>query len=313
MERGQGVVLDNNGLGKRLAMEEIVSAANMPVENPATSMMRLTEQEFESIRKLVYDRFGINLTPAKKSLVVGRLQKILRSRGIQSFSQYYDMLQKDGSGKLLSEFVNRISTNYTYFEREKDHFEFFEKTALPEADQRHKSKNQRDLRVWCAGCSTGEEAYTLVMRMMDYFGAEYSRWNAGLLATDISADALGVAAAGLYPDERISQLPVAVRNKYFIRRPEGQWAVSDRIKKEIVFRRFNLMNSTFPFKKPFDVIFCRNVMIYFDSPTRKALVGRFCDCLVPGGYLFIGHSESLGRDLRRLEYVMPAVYRRKEV
>ncbi|MBI9076743.1 MAG: protein-glutamate O-methyltransferase CheR [Desulfatibacillum sp.] len=294
-------------------MNETINTAQMPAENPVTSMMHLSDNEFESIRKLVYDRFGINLTPAKRSLVVGRLQKILRSRGIGSFSQYYDMLQRETSGKMLSEFVNRISTNYTYFEREKDHFEFFEKTALPEADRRHKARSEKDLRVWCAGCSTGEEAYTLVIRMMDYFGAEYSRWNAGLLATDISADALEVAAAGMYPDERVSPLPAAVRNKYFVKRPEGQWAVHERVKKEITFRRFNLMNSAFPFKNPFDVIFCRNVMIYFDSPTRKALVGRFCDCLVPGGYLFIGHSESLGRDLRRLEYVMPAVYRRKEV
>lgn len=293
-------------------MEQTINDADMPEDRSPTSMMRLTDKEFESIRKMVYDRFGINLTPAKRSLVVGRLQKILRSRSIPTFSAYYDMLQKDGSGKLLSEFVNRISTNYTYFEREKDHFEFFTKTALPEAEKRHKAKKELDLRVWCAGCSTGEEAYTLVIRMLDFFEGEYSRWNAGLLATDISADALSVAAKGLYSDERVAQLPAAIRNKYFSRRPDGQWSVVDKVKKEIVFRRFNLMNTQFPFRKPFDVIFCRNVMIYFDSPTRKALVSRFCDCLTPGGYLFIGHSESLGRDLRRLEYVMPAVYRRKE-
>ncbi len=294
-------------------MNQTSTAVQEPNEHQVKAMMPLSDKDFEAIRSLVYDRFGINLTSAKRSLVVGRLQKILRARGILSFGEYYNQLKNDQSGRLLSEFVNRISTNYTYFEREKDHFEFYEKTALPEAVQRHKMQNDKDLRVWCAGCSTGEEAYTLVMRMMDFLGGEYSRWNAGLLATDISAEVLDIATAGIYPDDRVSQLPPAARNKYFTKRPDGQWSVLEKLKKEIVFRRFNLMNKQFPFKKPFDVIFCRNVMIYFDPPTRKALVSRFCDCLTPGGYLFIGHSESLGRDMRRLEYVMPAVYRRKEV
>ena len=274
-------------------------------------MMTITDDEFQAIRRLVYDRFGINLTEQKRSLVVGRLQKVLRTYGFSSFAHYFDHLLKDPTGKVLSELVNRLSTNHTFFGREQDHFDFFVKTALPEAVLRHKERRSRDLRVWSAGCSSGEEPYTLVMLMMEYFGTEYRSWNAGILATDISATALETAREGVYPEERLKLLSEALKRKYFRKASEGQWTVVEEVKRELTFRRFNLMNRTFPFKKSFDIIFCRNVMIYFDQKTRDELVSRFYQWTMEGGYFFIGHSESLRRDRCPYEYVMPAVYRKR--
>jgi chemotaxis protein methyltransferase CheR len=212
----------------------------------------------------------------------------------------------------LGELINRISTNHTFFFREKSHFDFFSRVTLPQAVERLKKRNTKDLRIWCAGCATGEEAYTLVMLLLEFFGTQYGAWDAGLLATDISTAALGTAQAGVYPAERTTLIPGDFKRKYFKKNPAGDWAVEDRLKKEIVYRRFNLMNEQFPFKKPFSAIFCRNVMIYFDQPTRDALVRRFYNHTEPGGYLFIGHAESLRRDSCPYEYVEPAIYRKRE-
>ncbi len=274
------------------------------------AMMTLTDEEFGRIRDLVYAHFGIRLTPEKKCLVVGRLQKLLRQRGFESFGAYLDFLEQAPTPENLSELVNRISTNHTFFFREREHFDYLVHHALPAVMALLKPHNTRDLRVWCAACASGEEAYTLMMLIMDLLGAEYSAWNAGLLATDISEKALAVARAGTYPADRLQAVPAELRQRHFQRLPAGEWQVALRVRREIVFRRFNLMNAVFPFKKPFHVIFCRNVMIYFDAPTRDALARRLFQALAPGGYLFIGHSETLGRDKTPFEYLGPAMYRR---
>ncbi len=148
------------------------------------------------------------------------------------------------------------------------------------------------------------------MLMMEYLGNEYSSWDAGILATDISERALSMARKGVYSADHVSQLPGNLQRKYFTLARPGEMAVVDKIKREATFRRFNLMNSSFPFKKPFQMIFCRNVMIYFDQPTRDALVGRYHQHTEPGGYLFIGHSETLGRSQSRYQYIQPALYRK---
>ena len=273
-------------------------------------MMPISDKEFGEVRTLVYNRFGINLTEQKRGLVVGRLQSLLRAKGFASFSDYTQYIAADRTGQALVELVNRISTNYTYFYRENTHFDFFTKTVLPQWTNVLKQGDRRDLRVWSAGCSTGQEPYGLVMLMMEFFGGEYPLWDAGVLATDISADALRSAINGVYPAEQIQLLPKTLSTKYFVRSGEGQWRVNERVKKEVTFRLFNLMNEKFPFKKPFHVVFCRNVMIYFDARTRENLVRKFYENIAPGGYFFIGHSESLGRTESPFEYVMPAVYRR---
>ncbi|MCA1797467.1 MAG: protein-glutamate O-methyltransferase CheR, partial [Geobacteraceae bacterium] len=253
---------------------------------------------------------GINLTAQKRSLLVGRLQKMLRTNKIDTFEDYYRFLEKDTSGKAVSDLINLISTNYTYFNREKDHFDHFLNTALPNICEEIRNRGEKNLRVWCSGCSTGEEAYTLLMLMHEYLGSEYPRWDAGLLATDISERVLGTAREGIYPADKVASLPENLQRKYFTRLPTGQMQVSEKIRREVTFRRFNLMNTTFPFKRPFHIIFCRNVMIYFDQTTRDALVQRFHRFLEPKGYFFIGHSETLGRDSKLFRYIMPAVYQK---
>jgi chemotaxis protein methyltransferase CheR len=283
-----------------------MSLKTAPVSEPGIS-----DREFKIIRTLVYENFGISLGDQKKSLVTGRLQKVLRQRRMPDFKTYLEWLQADRSGEALEELANRISTNHTFFWRENSHFNHFAENALPEIVARRRREGG-NLRFWCAGCSTGEEPYTLVMLMKQVLGADYRTLKPLMLATDISAVALRTAMRGVYNDDRLKQMPPGLRNKYFARGTDRQsWQVVDEVRCEVVYRRHNLMESTFPFRNPFDAVFCRNVMIYFDKPTRDALVARFHRHTVAGGYLYIGHSETLGRDGSLYEYVMPAAYRRK--
>ena len=274
-------------------------------------MMPITDAEFRAIRDLVYDRFGITLSDQKKNLVVGRLQKILRERGMKTFKEYYDSLLADKTGQAISELANRITTNHTFFFRESDHFDFFKSDILPWMLQRHKAMNSNDLRIWCAAASSGEEPYTLIITLLEHFGQEYKNWDCGLLATDVSEKALAAAVRGVYDVNRLQGVSPAILSKYFKKVSEG-YEVIDKVKKEVTYRRFNLMNKTLPFKKPFDCIWCRNVMIYFDQETKIDLVNRMYKQTVNGGYLLIGHSETLGRDQTPWKYVKPAVYRKEE-
>ncbi len=273
-------------------------------------MITINDHEFVTIRDIVYRNFGIHLSKEKKTLVIGRLYKYLKQSEFGSFSEYCDHLQTDRTGKALNELVNRITTNFTYFYREHTHFEFFLSKILPGVVEKLKNENSNDIRVWCAGCATGEEPYTLAIIMLEFFGHRYHAWDAGVLATDISEKALRKAMAGVYSEDSLRKLPPKIRQKYFSRMNTGQWQLSSTVKNEVLFRRFNLMNPKFPFKKPFHTIFCRNVMIYFDHPTRLQLIRKFHDFLVPGGYLIVSHSESLGRSQELYRYVIPGVYRK---
>jgi chemotaxis protein methyltransferase CheR len=284
------------------------SVAAFPDSN---MLMRITDEEFGLLRSLIYKRFGINLTDQKRSLLVGRLQKVLRQTGHTSFKSYYDALLEDSTEQALSQLVDRISTNHTYFYREKSHFDFFIETALPRLKPVLERQNNRDIRIWCAGCSSGEEAYMLLMLLREYFGSQYSRWDGGILATDISSRVLDVARRGIYAEDRLRMLPEHLRRKYFRQLSGGQYEVVDDLRQEATFRRFNLMNDVFPFKKPFHIIFCRNVMIYFDDPTRKTLVAKFHKHTADGGYFFLGHSETLGRGQSLFKYLAPAVYQKQ--
>ncbi|MBN1956810.1 MAG: protein-glutamate O-methyltransferase CheR [Desulfuromonadales bacterium] len=292
-----------------MAFESPHTTSGSPANNAAT-MMAISDQEFDALRSLIYTRFGINLTDEKRSLLVGRLQKMIRDNQLGSFQNYYDYLKSDSSGKAVSDLINLVSTNYTYFNREKDHFDYFQKTALPAVCERLKKQNRKDLRIWCAGCSTGEEPYTLLMLMHEHLGAQYSQWDAGILATDISERVLATAEQGIYAADKVASLPEALQRKYFKKLADGRLQVDEKIRREVTFRRFNLMNQTFPFKKPFQIIFCRNVMIYFDQQTRNALVQRFSNSMEPAGYFFIGHSETLGRDSEFFHYLLPAAYQK---
>ncbi|HFQ80386.1 MAG TPA: protein-glutamate O-methyltransferase CheR [Desulfobacterales bacterium] len=279
---------------------------------PVNDNIAINNEEFKLLRDLVYERFGINLTETKRDLVVSRLQNVLQLQDFDSFKSYYQYLITDRTNQGLNELINHISTNFSYFYRENAHFDFFSRQALPQLIEKLRQRNSYDIRLWTAGCSTGEEPYMLIMLMMEHLGLDYGNWDAGMLATDISERVLKTAAKALYPLDRIERVPAHIRQRYFKTAGNGMAAVSRKVKEDITLRRFNLMNP-FPFKKPFQMIFCRNVMIYFDKPTRDRLIKRFHQILEPGGYLFIGHSESLGRTQKLYKYVIPACYQKLEV
>lgn len=282
-----------------------------PVEIISQSWITITENEFIALSNLVYDKIGIQLTDQKKTLLVGRLQKLLRAYRFKSFQEYYNYLINEKSGKAISELANYISTNHTFFYREHEHFEFFYKFALPEIEQKLKKSKTKDIRIWSAGCSSGEEPYTLIMLMLEYFGKEYKNYDAGILATDISEKALKYAIEGIYLDEKVNSLPDNYKKKYFTKNSDGTWKIADIIKKEVTFRKFNLISEVYPFKKKFDIIFCRNVMIYFDDITREKLVEKFYNFTAPMGYFFIGHSETLNRTKSQFKFIMPALYQKQ--
>jgi len=273
------------------------------------NMITITDKEFYKLSDFIKANYGINLSEKKRTLVVGRLQNILMEKNFASFSQYFDYVMKDKTGEAIKILISKITTNHTYFMRETEHFKYLKTVALPYWYE--KMKKNKDLRIWSAGCSSGEEPYTLAMIISDFLGDEKKLWDTKILATDISMKVLNKAKTGIYSDESIESVPKLWRNVYFRGAGNENSIVEERIKNEVVFRTFNLMNKEFPFKKKFHIIFCRNVMIYFDAETKRDLVNRFYEHTEQGGYLFIGHSESLNREETKYKYIMPAVYRKE--
>jgi chemotaxis protein methyltransferase CheR len=269
----------------------------------------ITEKEYHRIRDYIKVNFGINLGEEKRSLIYSRLHSVIVQKGFNNFTQYFDYLVADKSGAAVTQFIDKVTTNHTFFQRETDHFDYFRDTVLPQIEAKHKA--DRDVRVWCAGCSSGEESCQLEMILQDYFGGKPEKWDTQLLATDISTQVLEKAVAGVYPAESVSALPPKWRNEYFTKLDNERCAVSSKIKSQITYRKLNLMDDAFPFKKQMQAIFCRNVMIYFDNETRDSLVEKFYDLTEPGGYLFIGHSESLNNTSAKYKYIKPAIYRKQ--
>ncbi len=272
--------------------------------------MKMTSAEFERVRYLVSGYFGIRLPIEKKSLVISRLQGWLIKNGFKTFTEYLDQVESDRSGKELGCLIDRVATNHTFFFREPAHFNFFTETVLPGIVCDLRKKGSNDLRLWSAGCSGGDEAYSFMICLMEYFAEKYRDWNAGILATDISEKMLKEARLGQYNDKRTSEVPKRYMARYFRRIDHETHEILEEVKQEVTFRRLNLKNSDVEFKKPFDVISCRNVMIYFDQTIKDQVVRFFYSQTKPGGYLFVGHSESLNRQLCPYEYVQPGIYRK---
>lgn len=270
----------------------------------------ITDREFKQLSNLIYTQFGIHLPEAKRGLLVRRLQNLLKCQRFTRFSDYYQHLVQNPSDGKFSELVNRISTNYTFFYREPAHFDYFAQHVIPELEKNHLANHSRDVRIWCAAASSGEEPYTLAILMMENLGSNYSLWDAGILGTDISEKALSKALVGRYLEDEFEHMPNFLQNKYFNLVAPQTYEVIPALKREVTYRRFNLINQSYPFKKPFDVIFCRNVMIYFDGPTKDRVVHHLHRNLRVGGYLFIGHSESIMQHNELFKYIMPAVYRK---
>ncbi|MBN9662912.1 MAG: protein-glutamate O-methyltransferase CheR [Acidobacteria bacterium] len=278
----------------------------MPPETiPVIAGQTVQPVEYRKIQSLTYQVAGIDLRDGKEALVASRLHKRMRELGLTDVSRYLHVVEADRTGLELITLIDALTTNFTSFLREPQHFDFLRGVIVP-ALSMHDS-----LRIWSAGCSTGEEPYSILFHLAQ---ALEGKRLAGveLLATDISTRALGVASSGIYPAERMKELPEAWRKRFFQRgvgEQEGMVRVREEWRSRVRFRRLNLMEE-FNSVPAMNVIFCRNVMIYFDKPTQQRLVRRFAERLEPGGWLLIGHSEGLMGMEHELTYVMPAVYRK---
>lgn len=269
-------------------------------------MIQIKDKEFTTLVDYLLKNYGINLSK-KRSLIESRMNNTLNRRGYTNFSDYLEYVYNDKTGEEISTLINLLTTNHTYFNRESLHFDYFKSTVLPWLEANNKDK---DLRIWSAGCSSGEEPYTLTMIMNEYFGKKMSLWDTKILATDISMKALNKAQQGIYGSDSISKLPNMLKEKYMTRVDDDKYSINKEIKNNVIFRKFNLMEDQFPFKRKFHVIFCRNVMIYFKQDTKQKLVDKFYQMTENGGYLFIGHSEAIHRDKTSYNYIMPSVYRK---
>lgn len=271
----------------------------------------INEKEYNLFARLILEKSGIDLGSDKKELVKARLMKRLRFYGFRSFRKYYEYLMNDSSEDETAELLDAISTNVTSFFREKQHFDFFSQESLPKIVSRKSNERSNKILIWSAAAATGEEAYSLVISLMEGL-EDPSSWNLKILATDISRKSLAAAQNGLYSGEKIQQVPSILRAKYFIKESGSadSYRVKDELRQIAVFRRFNLISDTFPVRLKFDAIFCRNVMIYFNKSSQEILINNLYNCLFPKGYLFIGHSESLIGINNPFVNLAPAVYMR---
>jgi chemotaxis protein methyltransferase CheR len=271
----------------------------------------LTEADFRRVSELVYRHCGINLHDGKEQLVRARMAKRLREGGFRSLSDYLDHVLSDASGTELATLIDAMSTNLTSFYRESDHFIYLAETALPELIRQKTNSHDNRIRLWSAGCSTGQEPCTLAMTLLDAI-QDAARWDIRILATDISTKVLKAARTAFYDKSQLEALPEKYRRRFFhscVVDGEKGFAVTPEALELISYRHLNLMEP-WPFTGPFDFIFCRNVMIYFDKPTQEKLINRFWDLLVPNGVLFTGHSESLTGVQHKFHYLRPTIYRK---
>lgn len=272
----------------------------------------LSTQLFHQFSQLVYQQCGINLHEGKRELLQARLNKRLRATGVQSYQDYYRFVTSPDNQAEIIQFLDCISTNLTYFFREPKHFEFLEQVAMPELLASKRTTRNTRIRLWSAACSTGEEPYSLAMCVLPHL-SEAEKRDFRILGTDISTRVLEIARKGLYAKDRVGKVPGGLRKQFFQRRDgadgEVYYEVAPALKQTVVFRRLNL-KERYPFSGPFDYIFCRNVMIYFDKATQQELIQNMAGYLSPGGYLFVGHSESLTGLQHSLNYVRPSVYQK---
>ncbi|HEY0185776.1 MAG TPA: protein-glutamate O-methyltransferase CheR [Rhodopila sp.] len=267
----------------------------------------LQDGDFQKISHLVLTTTGIVISDRKRAFIQGRLGRRLRALGLANFRDYCHVLDGPDGEAERRVLVNAITTNHTAFFREPHHFDFLAKTVLPEIF-RSDAKSSRRLRIWSAGCSTGEEPYTIAMILRDGQWP-LCDWDARILATDLDTNVLGHATAGIYDAERIQSIPPNFRQRYVVEQPDGFGSMNPSLQSLITFKPLNLL-SEWPMHGPFDVIFCRNVVIYFDKPTQRRLFDRYADLLKPGGWLMVGHSESLQKLTNRFELTGRTIYRR---
>lgn len=260
-------------------------AASLPSREAGVREFAFSTTDFERVRKLIYQHAGISLSPVKQDMVYSRLARRLRATGKSSFAEYLDALEKHG-GDEWERFVNSLTTNLTSFFREPHHFPIF-------AEHMRKLGSKRPIRIWCSAASTGEEPYSIAMTVAETFGANAS--HVSIIASDLDTNVLATAKKGVYPIERVEKLSPERLRKFFLRgtgAQEGYVSVRPELKQMIEFQRINLLDASYSVKGPLDIIFCRNVMIYFDKPTQYKILSRFAPMMNPDGLMFAGHSES---------------------
>lgn len=258
---------------------------------------QISPSQFDHISRTVYDFCGIKLTKEKQTLVNSRLTKRLSALKLNSFDEYLKLVEHNRDE--FSKMIDSLTTNKTDFFREIQHFQFLQKQILPRL-------HSRRLRIWSAACSSGEEPYSISMLLHEAL-PKINQWDVKILATDISSNILQKAQKAEYDEDQMADVSPTLQQKYFTRTVANKYVVRDSVKNLVRFARLNLMGE-WKMKGPFDVIFCRNVMIYFDKQTQGKLVNRFYDLIAPGGHLFIGHSESLNGIAHNYRYIQPAIY-----
>jgi chemotaxis protein methyltransferase CheR len=280
------------------------SAVNPSREDEGGKEFLMTKKDFQRIQKIAYTITGINLGDHKQSMVYGRLARRLRALQLKNFEDYCLLVEQENSGE-IDEFVNSITTNLTSFFRENHHFEYLRNTVLPELLV--KNAQSRRLRIWSAGCSTGEEPYSIAMVLRTC--TQLAGWDVKVLATDLDSNVIANASRGEYAVNRADTIPDEFR-RFFVRSTQGDLVrIKDDVRNLITFKQLNLLNP-WPMKGPFDLIFCRNVVIYFDLPTQITLFDRYAEILRNQGYLFIGHSENLHKVSTRFANLGKTMYRR---
>jgi chemotaxis protein methyltransferase CheR len=282
------------------------------VEDLRFQRVSMSDEEFSRYRRFIEGELGIKMPPVKKVMLEARLQKRLKATGLASFRDYYHHVFENGDDAELISLIDAVTTNKTDFFREPSHFDYLVQSVIPNLLASPEVGRRRDLAVWSAGCSTGEEPYTIAM-----FLSEYREANLGLrfsvLASDISSRVLEAARTAIYDEEKAKPIPEELKKKYLLRskdKSRGLVRICPELRALVTFQRINLMDRRYGIEGAMDVIFCRNVIIYFDRPTQEKLVGRLARCLREGGYLFMGHSETLmGMDLP-LKSAAPTVYKK---
>ncbi|MBU0508579.1 protein-glutamate O-methyltransferase [bacterium] len=276
---------------------------------PLFRTITLTDKDFKSVREIVYELAGINLHEGKRELVVARLSKRIRQLNMRNVGEYLSYVREQNTQEELVSMLDALSTNLTSFWRESQHFDYVAEHTIPWIVARTDRDKDWKVRLWSAGCSSGEEPYGLAM-LLTHRLERPNRYDLKILATDLSTRVLGIAHNGVYTEERVKPVPPDIRRRFFheVKTAWGkEYRVMDEVKALVSYARLNLMES-WPMKGPMDFIFCRNVMIYFDKSTQARLVTRFFELLRPGGTLFIGHSESLTGIEHRFRYVRPTIY-----
>lgn len=267
----------------------------------------MTDEEFFRIYRLLKERYGIDME-RKKEIVQGRLDNYIHTKGFHNYSEYLYALSADKTGKMEQELVNILTTNHTFFMREFEHFEFLRREVLPQL--RIREDKRKDLCIWSGAASTGQEPYMLAMLLKEFFGLEHDKWDTKVLATDISVEALNHAIAGVYDKEQIDCLPDAWKRRFLKPLNSGaQFEITKEIKDEVLFRRLNLMDN-FPFKRKMHIVFLRNVMIYFDKETKEELIAKIYEVMEPGGYLFVGRTETIDRSNTPFKMIQPSIFRK---